>query len=201
MGGKVVIGVNAYREICTLHLAGQVLVDKKMVLKLTRIAADKAKEMVEKVKSSLAEDGELRKKGASKGFATSLKTLSINHNLSERKDYDFSKLAKVAKTTIANISPQAEVPSVVTNDGDDSMEVVPVTMEEESESDHDDNDVAMEPKSSDASKKPKPVDKCNSDSEEEETVMLTKSLLCLGTFDRLTPIQTRENITFWKKAF
>jgi exosome complex RNA-binding protein Rrp42 (RNase PH superfamily) len=28
MSGKMVLGVNPYREICTLHLAGQMLIDK-----------------------------------------------------------------------------------------------------------------------------------------------------------------------------
>ena len=39
--GKMVLGVNAYREICTLHLAGQILVDKKLVLRLAAISADR----------------------------------------------------------------------------------------------------------------------------------------------------------------
>ena len=28
MSGKMVLGVNPYREICALHLAGQMLIDK-----------------------------------------------------------------------------------------------------------------------------------------------------------------------------
>ena len=28
MAGKLVIGVNPYREVCTLHLAGEMLIDK-----------------------------------------------------------------------------------------------------------------------------------------------------------------------------
>jgi hypothetical protein len=28
MSGKLVLGVNPYREICTLHLAGQMLIEK-----------------------------------------------------------------------------------------------------------------------------------------------------------------------------
>ncbi len=49
----MVVGVNAYREICTLHLAGQILVDKKLVLRLSHAAADKAKKIVDKIKAVL----------------------------------------------------------------------------------------------------------------------------------------------------
>ena len=39
--GRMVIGVNAYREVCNLHLAGQVMIDQRLVLRLARTAADK----------------------------------------------------------------------------------------------------------------------------------------------------------------
>jgi len=58
MMGKMVIGVNAYREVCTLHLAGQVLVDKGLVTRLSTIAAEKAKKTVTKIKAALAEEEE-----------------------------------------------------------------------------------------------------------------------------------------------
>ena len=68
--GKMVIGVNAYREVCTLHLAGQVnhlnllnhlnvvqvLVDKSLVTRLAAIAAEKAKKTVTKIKAALAQE-------------------------------------------------------------------------------------------------------------------------------------------------
>jgi hypothetical protein len=53
----MVVGVNAYREICTLHLAGQILVDKKLVLRLSHAAADKAKKIVDKIKEVLCVSG------------------------------------------------------------------------------------------------------------------------------------------------
>jgi exosome complex component RRP45 len=33
MDGKIVFGVNPYREICTLHLAGNMLIDKDVVIR------------------------------------------------------------------------------------------------------------------------------------------------------------------------
>ena len=48
--GKMVIGVNAYREICTLHLAGQVVVYRALV---TKLAAEK---IVKKMKAAVPRD-------------------------------------------------------------------------------------------------------------------------------------------------
>ena len=39
MEGKIVFGVNPYREICTLHLAGNMLIDKDAVLRYAHAAA------------------------------------------------------------------------------------------------------------------------------------------------------------------
>ena len=52
-GGKMVIGVNAYREVCTLHLAGQVMIDQRLVLRLARTAADKSKSVVVEIDGQL----------------------------------------------------------------------------------------------------------------------------------------------------
>ena len=43
MEGKIVFGVNPYREICTLHLAGNMLIDKDAVLRYAHAAARHAK--------------------------------------------------------------------------------------------------------------------------------------------------------------
>ena len=51
--GKMVIGVNAYREICTLHLAGQVVVYRALVTKLAAVAAEK---IVKKMKAAVPRD-------------------------------------------------------------------------------------------------------------------------------------------------
>merc|ERR1719342_1214211 len=94
MGGRLVVGVNAYREVCTLHLGGQVLVDKKLVLRLTNSAADRSKKIVEKIKLSLSKEEALRQSGAPRGFAAVIKALSINQNASEKKEFDFPKLGR-----------------------------------------------------------------------------------------------------------
>merc|ERR1712226_1457035 len=163
MLGKMVIGVNAYREICTLHLAGQVLVDKGLVNRLAGIAAEKAKKTVEKIKLALANEEELRKSGASK-----------------KKEFDFSKINKEAKAVILR-TDQAKTVEVQVKVGEegaaDFVEIVPVTVDEEKESEEeDDEDVEITAEKTRAEVLDEKVtEKIDlDDSEEEETVTLMK---------------------------
>jgi len=172
MGGKMVIGVNAYREICTLHLAGQVLVDKKLVLKLTNTAAEKSKKIVEKIKQSLAKEEELRKSGAPRGFAASLQASSIMQNNAEKKEFDFSKVSREAKSLIKHTPAAEEIPSKVSS-GDNCIEVVPETMEGiDSDDEVDDLEITAEKTREDVLNEKVTEHIDLDDSEEEETVTL-----------------------------
>jgi len=172
MGGKMVIGVNAYREICTLHLAGQVLVDKKLIIKLTNTAAEKAKRIVEKVKESLAREEELRKSGASRGFAASLQDSSIMQNKAARTQFDFSKVGREAKAFLKHSPTAEEVPSKVIS-GENSVEVIPETMEGIDSDDENDLEITAEKTREEVlnDKVTEHID-LDDDSEEEETVTL-----------------------------
>jgi len=177
MGGRLVVGVNAYREVCTLHLGGQVLVDKKLVLRLTNSAADRAKKIVEKIKSSLSKEEALRQSGAPRGFAAVIKSLSINQNASEKKEFDFSKLGREAKTVIKNTPDISETPcNVTSSESDNITEIVPETMEIEDSDEDETSDIEI---TAEKSKEEIMKEKITAhidldDSEEEETVTLTK---------------------------
>ena len=167
----MVIGVNVYREICTLHLAGQVLVDKKLVIKLTNTAAEKAKKIVEKVKESLARDEEKRKSGAGRGFAAALQESSIMQNKAARTEFDFSKVGREAKAFLKHSPTFEEVPSKVIS-GENKIEVIPETMESIDSDDDNDLEITAE-KSREEVMNDKVTEHIDlDDSEEEETVTL-----------------------------
>jgi len=176
-GGKMVIGVNAYREVCTLHLAGQVIIDKKLVLRLSHTAADKTKKIVEKIKQCLKEEEERRKKGIIRGFSGALKSRSILQNSADQKMFDFSKISKEAKSNIEHTEPVAEVACRLAEPMEGVVDIVPDTMKsEESDDSEEDSDLEIT-----AEKTREEVIKekisahvdLDEDSEEEETVMLT----------------------------
>lgn len=87
MDGKLVLGINPYKEICTLHLAGKMIIDKAYVLKLTHSAAETAKEIVDMLKDVLKKDENVRKETAASrersgkapdiGLAANLRKASI----------------------------------------------------------------------------------------------------------------------------
>ncbi len=53
--GKLVMGLNAYRELCTLQISGDgVFIHKEAVLSCANVAASRAVEMVEMLKKALA---------------------------------------------------------------------------------------------------------------------------------------------------
>ena len=81
MDGKIVLGMNPYREICTLHLAGKMLIDKNSVLKLTHSAIENAKVAVEMIKNAVFKDEQIRKADGDLGLIHSMKRLdSIMNN-------------------------------------------------------------------------------------------------------------------------
>jgi len=62
--GKLIMGLNAYKELCTLQIGGDgVFINKNAVMSCASIAASKALELVNNLKSSLAKDLSERVKG------------------------------------------------------------------------------------------------------------------------------------------
>ena len=172
--GKMIIGVNAYREVCTLHLAGQVIIDKKLVIRLAHTAAEKSKKIVEKIKQSLAEEEERRKKGIIRGFAGALKAQSILHSAASKKTVDFSNIAKTAQRVIEDTPEVMEVECKVTKTKD-ILELVPDTMESDNAEDSDSDIEMVGEKSKEEVMKEKITDHVDidDDSEEEGTMTLT----------------------------
>merc|ERR1712129_353936 len=69
------------------------------------------------------------KSGAPRGFAASLQASSIMQNNAEKKEFDFSKVSREAKSLIKHTPAAEEIPSTKVSSGDNCIEVVPETME------------------------------------------------------------------------
>ena len=92
MDGKIVLGMNPYREICTLHLAGKMLIDKNSVLRLTHSAIENAKVAVEMIKNAVFKDEQIRKAGGDLGLIHSMKRLdSIMNNERNPQDVTYDE--------------------------------------------------------------------------------------------------------------
>lgn len=184
MQGKMVLGVNAYREICTLHLAGQILVDKKLVLRLANTAAEKAKRVVERIKAALAAHEEAIKNRTGRGFAAKNRAnVLLSRAAVPRAPLDLTGLSGQARRTVQEQRPVAPVPAAVVAsskkaDENESgiAEIVPESvMVIDSDSESEDSDLEVTAvKSREEVLKEKVTEKIElEDSEEEETVTMT----------------------------
>lgn len=57
---QIVCAVNAYRELCGLHLGGSVLTSYDLITQCANRAAKRAAEVVQMMKSALEEDANAR---------------------------------------------------------------------------------------------------------------------------------------------
>jgi len=178
MLGKMVLGVNGYREMCTLHLAGQVLVDKKMILRLANIAAEKSRKSVDKIKESLKKDEESRKSKISRGYAAKIRSDSLLHSSAAKSSFDFGRVVPLARAVINNnMTDESMIMKTETSGDDDIVHVANEEMEQDgNDSGSEESDVevtsVMSKKQILDSKVTEKIDIVDSDSEEEETVTL-----------------------------
>lgn len=60
---EMVLGINTYRELCALHLAGIAVADKELLLRTSQRASQSALMLVNKIKEALADDSKARSSG------------------------------------------------------------------------------------------------------------------------------------------
>lgn len=65
---NLILGINSYKEVCTLHLGGKALMDPESILKCTSKAAHRAGLLVTEIKRVLKEDDEKRVHGQINSF-------------------------------------------------------------------------------------------------------------------------------------
>ncbi|KAL5012734.1 hypothetical protein ScPMuIL_011285 [Solemya velum] len=88
MDGKMVIGMNKHREICTLQITGEILLLKDQVLRCSNIAVVKVTEITELIHKALEHDRQVRASGGKFGFAESFMPEKLTVNHMETEDVD-----------------------------------------------------------------------------------------------------------------
>lgn len=58
--GQLIYSLNAYKELCGLHLGGNVLMDVDQILSTTSKATNRANLVIQLIKDELKKDAELR---------------------------------------------------------------------------------------------------------------------------------------------
>jgi len=180
MDGKIVLGMNPYREICTLHLAGKMLINKGIVLKLTTSAAENSKVAVDVIKKALEKDETARKTGQDLGLIHSMKRDSILNNERQPQEIDIDKLTdrNVVKMEEEDAKEETEINEPQIEDqGDGVVEMqVPESSDGEEEEDTDDVIAVEEVKAEDKKKVVAEIDLHESSEEEEMQTLSGKDL-------------------------
>ncbi|XP_052793293.1 exosome complex component RRP45-like isoform X2 [Mya arenaria] len=92
MDGRMVIGMNKHREICTLQITGQMLLLKDQVLRCSNIAVVKVAEITDLIHKALDNDRQERAKGGKFGFAETISLDSVTTNQKPAEPIDISTI-------------------------------------------------------------------------------------------------------------
>jgi hypothetical protein len=85
---SLILAVNAYKELCSIHLTGVSLTSPYLIQKCSEMAAERARHIVEYIKDSLEQDRIDRENGQVKGFSQSIKLTNIPSNFCDSQEID-----------------------------------------------------------------------------------------------------------------
>ena len=171
---SLILAVNAYKELCSIHLTGVSLTSPYLIQKCSDMAAERARHIVEYIKDSLEQDRIERENGQVKGFSQSIKLTNIPSNFTDAQEID-----QVMDTE--NYSPSDELEEVMADESFEKVNNDTVasnwTKEDDEESDESsDSDVEVieeSPKKKSTMKNEvMEIVDTSSDDEEKETIVL-----------------------------
>lgn len=134
---KIVFGMNSYGELCGIHLGGITLTSSDLLLKTAAKGAKRARTIVQKIKDTIQEDAEKRRKNIPIGFSECIRLNQITALTQDRLHIRLKRF-KLDKTT--------------QNEDDDeeseSEHEEPVDPEEEPEGDEQEEPMDQDPEES-----------------------------------------------------
>lgn len=77
---SIVLAINSYKELCSMHLTGVSLTSPKLIQKCSELAAERARRIVEYIKHVLEENNKQREAGDFKGLLEAIKLSNITSN-------------------------------------------------------------------------------------------------------------------------
>ncbi|KAK2169776.1 hypothetical protein LSH36_7g16089 [Paralvinella palmiformis] len=107
MEGKLVIGMNKHREVCTLQMTGSMLLLKDQVLRCSNITVKKVTEMTNLIQKALENDTKARSSGQKFGFASSIEISRLSSN-------------QLEATNMSKESFEEKIQSIVQESSDES---------------------------------------------------------------------------------
>lgn len=108
---KIVFGMNSYGELCGIHLGGITLTSSDLLLKTAAKGAKRARTIVQKIKDSIQEDAEKRKKNIPIGFSECIRLSEITALAQDRLHIRLKRF-KLDKANQDDAEDEEEEPEV-----------------------------------------------------------------------------------------
>ncbi|XP_033742513.1 exosome complex component RRP45-like [Pecten maximus] len=116
MDGKMIIGMNKHREICTLQVTGQMLLLKDQVLRCSNIAVVKVSETTDLIHRALDNDRQARAKGEKFGYTESVAMDNITTNEMEPEEVDVDDVEESVAASLQTIREAMTISSSESSD-------------------------------------------------------------------------------------
>ncbi|KAL3880439.1 hypothetical protein ACJMK2_032676 [Sinanodonta woodiana] len=123
MDGKMVIGMNKHREICTLQITGDIQLEKDQVLRCSNIAVVKVTEMTELIHKALDNDRQARASGRKWGFAESISTEKVTSNQMKGSEIEMEEAEEQASALVLS-DQESDTPSDIIEDNEPIVHVL-----------------------------------------------------------------------------
>lgn len=194
MDGRMTMAMNIHREICGAVMGGGVSLESDQIIRCSKIASVKVAELTELIKASLAEDSKQRSQGKTGFIESDKKTCAITIASTDESDVNLTEAIERAEercSEMSSVPPDFPLQSELKGHGtaqvgcggDNTWFVIDDADDEHMEEDHEIEkaDCRLKNEDEDAvtrtsrKKNGKPVVHCtvDSDSSEEEIVILT----------------------------
>ncbi len=164
---SIVLAVNSYKELCSMHLTGVCLTSPKVIQECSELAAERARRIVDYIKHVMEEDTKQRDSGVVKGPSEVIKLSKITSNFHEAKKIE---AMEESGSEVGSLSSNEEPSNLPINKLDKDTVTTDLkwnTVDESSSSD----DEEMAPVSKKDVKKIA-NENCMDDEEEDETIVL-----------------------------
>ncbi len=179
--GNLVFAINSFKEVCAMHLGGSTLISPDLIFRSANKAAERARRIVEFIKSTLEQDLKERESGSVKGFEDCLRLKKIlsksqKEQVIERMDEDgesseeSSDSDNTAMPEIVQLGPH----TVVTKNDLKNFEEASSSDSSEPEEKIAKLEIQSKESKKSSKKNKNKASKSREDSEDEETVVMTK---------------------------
>lgn len=165
---SIVLAINSYKELCSMHLTGVTLTSPKLIQKCSEMAAERARRIVDYIKHTLQENKSQRDSGVVKGLSQAIKLSNVTTNFHDAVSIE--KMEDESESGDIECTDDGPIELPVNKIDKNTVSTEKWTNQSSSESSSDDEKMVEAPRKKNV--KSKVEVNVHSSGEEEETIIL-----------------------------